>query len=310
MRHHALDMPAVVIGLCLIAIALLAPVVPVSHAAPLAALTQTAEPPTSTPTTIPSSTATALPTSTATAAPSAIATSAPSSTATVLSTSTPTAAIDEPAAPGVADPAVIKQADLRTAAIGDLVTFTLTVTNNGNRTARGVVVEDSLPSFLGFVSARAERGQVVQSGTTIGFWIGDVAPGELVRCIIVTRVLAVAMPPDNRNSVRLSTTSGSDNLANNTDMVELNISPASEATASPAPSAVLPTAESTVAPAPSPAPPAPSAAPIVLSDRPAPAQLPVTSTSAGTPTLTLLTLGSLLVVGGVTMSRRARRAGR
>ncbi len=54
--------------------------------------------------------------------------------------------------PLFADPAVTKSGDPTRVFVGELVTFTLTVSNNGNQTATDVVVVDPLPSNMSVVS--------------------------------------------------------------------------------------------------------------------------------------------------------------
>ena len=48
--------------------------------------------------------------------------------------------------------------------VGDTVTFTVTLSNQGPNTATGVIVQDLLPAGLTFVSATASQG--TYNGTT------------------------------------------------------------------------------------------------------------------------------------------------
>lgn len=154
-------------------------------AAPPLVITATAEPPT--PTTPPAVTPTTPPTVTPTTPPE------PPPPATPTTPAPPPDPPSAPAPPAVADPAVAKSVDRAVVALGELLRFTITVTNQGNTAAIGVIVEDTLPSYLEYVSASVERGQVVTSGPTVGFWIGRVEPGEVIRGEIVARM--VSFPP-------------------------------------------------------------------------------------------------------------------
>lgn len=282
MNHRTL---LIVAGLAqlLLSAALLAVPAGQALAAPLGSLTQTAEPPTRTPA---PPTATAAPPMT----PVPTATAAPP-------TPMPTAPTNEPE-PRRADPRLSKTADVASARIGDLVTFTLTASNTGDGTARGVIVEDSLPAFLELVSAEASRGQVVVSGMVVGVWIGDLAPGELVTIRLVTRVVGPAAPPANRNGARLTTTSGSDDPANNEASVPIDVPVELQPTAAPSPIATQ-----TLAPTPAAgdalvASPTPQAAP--------PAQLPATG-APGVAGPVLLLVAAAQLACGLAMGRRARR---
>jgi uncharacterized repeat protein (TIGR01451 family) len=70
--------------------------------------------------------------------------------------------------------------------VGTLLTYTLTVTNKKGDTANNVVVTDSLPSAVTFVSVSSTKGSC--SGTNpISCNIGTVAFNELVSIMIVVR---------------------------------------------------------------------------------------------------------------------------
>src|SRR5262249_55236855 len=60
--------------------------------------------------------------------------------------------------PQPADLALGKQVSNATPAVGDTITFTITLTNNGPATATGVAVTDLLPAGLTFVSATPSQG--------------------------------------------------------------------------------------------------------------------------------------------------------
>jgi uncharacterized repeat protein (TIGR01451 family) len=66
-----------------------------------------------------------------------------------------------------ADLQVVKTADRTAAAVGDRVTFTIVVTNNGPGDATGVQVRESLPTGLSYVSSTASQGLYVPE---TGLW--------------------------------------------------------------------------------------------------------------------------------------------
>uniref|UniRef100_UPI003D6559FC T9SS type B sorting domain-containing protein n=1 Tax=Psychroserpens mesophilus TaxID=325473 RepID=UPI003D6559FC len=84
---------------------------------------------------------------------------------------------------------VFKEVDVLEPLIGDNVTFTITVTNEGFVTATGVVVEDVLPSGYSFVDAIV----TVDNGTysdSNGLWtVGQLNPGQVAILQITVEVL-------------------------------------------------------------------------------------------------------------------------
>ncbi len=75
---------------------------------------------------------------------------------------------------------------------GDLLTYTLVITNLGPGSASSVQVEDRLPAGLTYYSANAQQGVYQESS---GFWeIGTLAPNTGVTLTIMTWVDALACP--------------------------------------------------------------------------------------------------------------------
>ena len=73
----------------------------------------------------------------------------------------------------LADLVVTKAVSNATPSVGDTVTFTVTVSNQGPNAATGVTLQDSLPAGLTFVSATPSQG--TYNGAT-GVWtVGTVA---------------------------------------------------------------------------------------------------------------------------------------
>jgi uncharacterized repeat protein (TIGR01451 family) len=124
-----------------------------------------------------------------------------------------------------ADPAITKTLNQTAAQIGDLVVYTITVTNLGNIPATDVVVTDTLPPFLALESAVASRGTVTVSGATVTVDLGDLAPQEVVTITITARVVALATPPNNQNLATVSSTSPTDDPSNNTSSIPLTTLP-------------------------------------------------------------------------------------
>ena len=117
---------------------------------------------------------------------------------------------DSISGPSFIDPAVTKAVDPSQASVGDIVTFTITVINNGNVDARGVVVTDTLPDNLDYVSATSidtanslSRGTIVVfPPRTVQVEIGALAVTDVIEIIIVTRVNSRGQPPI-QNEARL-----------------------------------------------------------------------------------------------------------
>jgi uncharacterized repeat protein (TIGR01451 family) len=168
-------------------------------AAPLAALTDTAEPATRTPT--PGPTSTPRPTNTPGPGP----------------TKTPRPKTE------LADPAITKSSSVSDAKIGDEITFTIRVTNRGPNTADDVVVTDPIPDYLDVIEATTTRGDVSSNGRTVIVTIGKVPAGDEITIRIRVRVNERAEPPGGRNSVSLTTSSPGDDPSNNSSEVSFNI---------------------------------------------------------------------------------------
>jgi LPXTG-site transpeptidase (sortase) family protein len=127
----------------------------------------------------------------------------------------------------VVDPAISKSANPTQASVGDTVTFTLVVTNQGNAPAPNVVVTDVLPSIFDVTAVNvtgAPIGTLVSVTPPIGtgpapYTVvvtlgGNLNVTDVVTIQIVTRVNALGNPPIN-NTARLTTSALTDIVSNN-----------------------------------------------------------------------------------------------
>src|SRR5262249_14537208 len=92
------------------------------------------------------------------------------------------------ATPQQADLQVAKTVSNATPNVGDTITFTVTLTNNGPDPATNVVILDRLPSGLGLVSALPSQGTY---NSTLGTWtVGTVNPGTPLTLIFTATVIS------------------------------------------------------------------------------------------------------------------------
>jgi uncharacterized repeat protein (TIGR01451 family) len=103
--------------------------------------------------------------------------------------------------PQQADLALIKSVSNPSPNVGDTVTFTVTLTNNGPDPASNVLILDPLPAGLTFVSAVPSQGTYDQ---TIGTWaVGTVTPNA-PQTLTLTAVVASPAPQTNTATVNHS----------------------------------------------------------------------------------------------------------
>lgn len=248
------------------------------QAAPPAALTPSAEPATPLP-----PTSTPEPEPTPEPQPEATATPEPEIEAT-----------SEPNRPSErADPRIHKTVDRSDVQIGDVINFTLLVSNSGGETAKNVIVQDAMPSFLDILSADTSKGSISISERSLLVHIDTVAPGERVTITIQARVNESATVGEGSNRANLTADNRSDNPNNNTSVVTIRIAGAQPTPTleflTPTPEQLTPTPEPEVQVTPS-SPAASPAAPAVP-----PARMPHTGADTNWVTWLLTTLGLLLI---------------
>lgn len=111
------------------------------------------------------------------------------------------------------DLAVTKTASAEPATVGTLLTYTVTVTNNGPSAASGVALTDTLPEDVTFVSVSSSRGSC--DGTlTVTCGLGDLANTESAT------ITLVVTPTKAGTITNLATVTGNEDdpvLSNNTD---------------------------------------------------------------------------------------------
>jgi uncharacterized repeat protein (TIGR01451 family)/fimbrial isopeptide formation D2 family protein len=124
--------------------------------------------------------------------------------------------------PRQADVAVVKTVDKPQPTIGETIEYTLQVANYGTDTATNVLVQDSLPAGLAFVSAVASVG-AYDAGT--GVWtVGTVVQGALPSLVIAARV---TRPTGGTvaNTAVVSATEYDPDRSNNTSTAEILVRP-------------------------------------------------------------------------------------
>ncbi len=116
-----------------------------------------------------------------------------------------------------ADLALTQSIDRPTAAVGEQVTYTLTVTNEAGETATGVAVHDLLPAGLSVVSQVASQGAY---DPATGTWtVGDVPVGAVLTLTLVADVTAGGVHV-NTAEVVASDQVDTDSTPNNLDPTE------------------------------------------------------------------------------------------
>ncbi len=148
----------------------------------------------------PSSTPTSTPPGAPTSTPPGAPTSTPSGGGCVgCGSGTPTPG------PILVDPIVTKEASVDVARVGDPVTFSLIVTNPNSVPVTNVVVSDSLPAQVDFLSVSTTFGSCsFDSATrTVNCNLGQLAPQQVVTITINTRVNNNARPPETACNVMI-----------------------------------------------------------------------------------------------------------
>ncbi|MEE9616247.1 MAG: choice-of-anchor Q domain-containing protein, partial [Anaerolineae bacterium] len=122
----------------------------------------------------------------------------------------------------VTDPSLIKTVDEASPSVGETVVFTVQATNNGPLEATGVVISDSLPFGLTFVSSSTSQGSYT-SGT--GEWnVGGLMVGLSTTLTISATVDAGAANTTITNTATITASDQIDpDVTNNTYVVVVNV---------------------------------------------------------------------------------------
>ncbi|WP_282085892.1 PKD domain-containing protein [Aquimarina algiphila] len=115
----------------------------------------------------------------------------------------------------ITDISVTKAVDVMSPAVGDQITFTITITNDGPSNATGIVVEDVIASGYMFDSANPSVGIYDE---TIGSWdIGNLANGITETLTITVTVLPTGSYSNTAELIALDTFDPDSNPDNNVD---------------------------------------------------------------------------------------------
>ena len=110
----------------------------------------------------------------------------------------------------ICDLVIVKYVNASEVYIGDIIKWTIIVTNNGPSEAKNVKVSDNLPDGLIFVSYKSSQGKY---NDDTGIWtVGKLASGSSARLTIVTNTSKVG---NITNPVSVSTTTPESNESNN-----------------------------------------------------------------------------------------------
>ncbi|MCM3749313.1 hypothetical protein M3223_18300 [Paenibacillus pasadenensis] len=103
---------------------------------------------------------------------------------------------------------VSKSANVPGSVIGDIITYTVTITNSGTANVSNVILTDPLPASLNFVSGSVTVGGVVRPTADIrsGVSIGTVAFGSSVTTTYRAVVASLPSPPQANNTASASFT--------------------------------------------------------------------------------------------------------
>ncbi|TWU20771.1 DUF5050 domain-containing protein [Bythopirellula polymerisocia] len=126
----------------------------------------------------------------------------PQGISSVVGSTTSTAAAD----------LTLSSSAVSTSVEGDLVTFNLSVTNNGPQSATNVVLTDTLDGNWVYNSASVSQGTIQQSGGVVTINVGDLAVGQTVTATVSTQALE---PGNATNSAAVTASTLDGDLSNN-----------------------------------------------------------------------------------------------
>ena len=111
-----------------------------------------------------------------------------------------------------ADLSIIKSEAFDPVTVGDNITYTVTVNNNGPNTAENVIMTDNLPNGVTFVSANASQGNCSESNAIVACNLGNISNGgNVIMTIIVNTTKAETIT----NNASVTSSTGDPNSNNN-----------------------------------------------------------------------------------------------
>jgi uncharacterized repeat protein (TIGR01451 family) len=123
---------------------------------------------------------------------------------------------------GSADLSVVKEDSPEELLVGQLLTYTITVTNGGPDTSKNVVVTDALPSSEDFQTVSTDTGSCSQKSGTVTCNLGDMDADA-------TAVITITVIPTEEGSVTntavVSSDTGDPDLSNNSDSATTVVNP-------------------------------------------------------------------------------------
>jgi len=108
---------------------------------------------------------------------------------------------------------------------GSQLVYTIRVTNNSAPLATGVVVTDTMPAAVTFVSASSTRGSCTRSGTTVACRIPSLAGGTTAT---ITLIVKPTTPGNIANSVNVAANEPDTNASNNSSTESTTITASSD----------------------------------------------------------------------------------
>jgi uncharacterized repeat protein (TIGR01451 family) len=149
--------------------------------------------------------------------------------------------VDLGQAPGRADVRVVMTSDKTSLAIGENVTFTIKLINDGPDDATGITLQTAIPAALSFVQAIASTGTYNNSS---GLWsVPSLSNGSQATLMITAKAM---MAGTFKNKALISASAQQDPLAaNNADSVSVTVQPTPPPTGSLADLAVTKTVDNT-----------------------------------------------------------------
>ncbi len=121
-----------------------------------------------------------------------------------------------------ADLSVVKSASPNPVVAGNQLTYTFTTTNNGPSADTGVVLSDTLPAGVQYVSSSTSQGTVTNNNGTLSVQLGNLAAGA----VATTNVVVTVNPGAAGSITNTVTVTGNvfdPNLSNNTSTVTTQV---------------------------------------------------------------------------------------